>query len=421
MEFDEAKAALKNGYLTAGLELVDEHSEELFFKYRDLLFRITKEGITEYADSEEFRSTLEVAPVECSICSSTYREQIVQPLDLRRIRPHQLWERGFLFGDSGGDSLYVEISLASTQFVNYFLFDEAYIQLSLERMRMRRRFAKSNSDSKPLDIREQLYIPITIKVYNIPENSTDAALKYSSRVIESCLFELSYLNHITLGLMNEWVIRRREQRDRPFEFGESVRGRQLPLPTANFNPDIIRFYQLGMSSDEPVLQFLAFYQVLEYFFIMVSDEQLYNKLSRQLNDPKFKTTRRHLDNLIKNVVEHKRSTDEKEMLKNVLNKFIDETELIKFIQAYEDHLGDKLYSKKRSIFGEEVEVRLESGHVMGNVAKSIKAVRDALVHSSDRYERRPRHIPFSKTTEIVKQEIPLIKFLAEKVIIASAT
>ena len=144
-----------------------------------------------------------------------------------------------------------------------------------------------------------------------------------------------------------------------------------------------------MSSDEPVLQFLAFYQVLEYFFIMVSDEQLYNKLSRQLNDPKFKTTRRHLDNLIKNVVEHKRSTDEKEMLKNVLNKFIDETELIKFIQAYEDHLGDKLYSKKRSIFGEEVEVRLESGHVMGNVAKSIKAVRDALVHSSDRYERRP--------------------------------
>ena len=200
MGFDEAKAALKNGYLTAGFELVDEHSEELFFKYRDLLFRITKEGITEYADSEEFRSTLEAAPVECSICSSTYREQIVQPLDLRRIRPHQLWERGFLFGDSGGDSLYVEISLASTQFVNYFLFDEAYIQLSLERMRMRRRFAKSNSDSKPLDIREQLYIPITIKVYNIPENSTDAALKYSSRVIESCLFELSYLSHITLGL-----------------------------------------------------------------------------------------------------------------------------------------------------------------------------------------------------------------------------
>lgn len=109
------------------------------------------------------------------------------------------------------------------------------------------------------------------------------------------------------------------------------------------------------------------------------------------------------------------------MLKNVLNKFVDETELMDFINSYEKHIEDKLYTKKHTRFGEEIEVKLEKGHVIGNVAKIIKTIRNALVHSSDTYERNLRHVPFSKSTEIVKREIPLVKFLAERVIIASAT
>ena len=109
------------------------------------------------------------------------------------------------------------------------------------------------------------------------------------------------------------------------------------------------------------------------------------------------------------------------MLKNVLNKFVDETELMDFINSYEKHIEYNLYTKKRVRFGEEIEVKLEKSHVIGNVAKIIKTIRNALVHSSDSYERNPRHVPFSKSTEIVKREIPLIKFLAERVIITSAT
>lgn len=420
MEFNEAKAVLKKGYLAAGLELVDEESEGLIFKYRDVLFRIIKEDITEYASSEKFRFSLKVAPVECGICSPTYREQIVQPLWPGGRYPLWIRDRKFVFGDHNADRLHVEIDTASMQFINYFRFDEAYLQLCLRR-RMRSPILRHTSDSKPSDIREYLYMPSTIRVYNIPETSTEMALERSSAVIEACLFELAYLKHIPLGLTDEWPIRRRDPRAMPFEFSESVRGNQLPIPAANFNTDIIRFYQLGMSSDVPVLQFLAFYQVLEYFFITISEEQLYNKLTRRLNDPKFETTSRYLDRLIQDVHNHNRSTDETEMLKRVLYKFVDETELIEFIQAYEHYLGDKLYTKRRNLFGEEVEVKLTQGHVMGNVAKTVKAVRNALVHSSDRYERSARHIPFSESTEVVKREIPLVKFLAERVIIASAT
>jgi len=336
---------------------------------------------------------------------------------MKRIRKFSMWQKDrlFVFGNPDGESLYVEIGPASKFFIHFFRFDKTYIQNSLGRTSVLFR------QSEMSDIRNHLYVPITIRIHNIPETSIKAALSHTSPIIESCLFELSYLKHIQVRLSEEWPNKeRRLQKAERFEFGEQIRGNKLSLPTARFNSDIVSFYHLGMSNDIPVLQFLAFYQVLEYYFVSVSDEQLYSKLSRQLKDPKFNTTPQNLDRLIQEVLDHGHITDEVEMLKNVLNKFIDEAELIEFIKAYEDYLGEKPYTKKRDVFGEEIEIKLAKGHVFGNVAKTIKTVRNALVHSSDSYGRSARHIPFSKSTEIVKREIPLVKFLAERIIIASA-
>ena len=159
---------------------------------------------------------------------------------------------------------------------------------------------------------------------------------------------------ITLSLDEEWP--RRQPRVRPFQFGERFDGFELPLPRVNFNSDTIRFYQRGMSTDDPVIQFLSFYQVLEYYFVSISEEQLYTKLSQRINDLKFSTSPRNLDRLIQDTLTHKRETDETEMLKNVLIRFVDEDEIIEFIKAYEEYLDDNLYTKKRTIFGEAVEI-----------------------------------------------------------------
>ena len=174
-----------------------------------------------------------------------------------------------------------------------------------------------------------------------------------------------------------------------------------------------------MSTDDPVIQFLSFYQVLEYYFVSISEEQLYTKLSQRINDLKFSTSPRNLDRLIQDTLTHKRETDETEMLKNVLIRFVDEDEIIEFIKAYEEYLDDNLYTKKRTIFGEAVEIWLNPGHVTGNLAKRIKIIRNALVHSSDRYERQQRYIPTYGSEKMIRNEIPLLRFFAEKVIIGS--
>jgi hypothetical protein len=138
-----------------------------------------------------------------------------------------------------------------------------------------------------------------------------------------------------------------------------------------------------------------------------------------VNDPLFSAKPKHLDKVIQATLNHKRESDETEMLRLVISKHLDESELIAFIGAYEGHLGDKWYTKKRKLFGEENEVRATSGHVLGNVAKRVKLIRNALVHSSDRYNRQENFVPTRAAEMEILKEVPLVKYLAEKVIIAS--
>jgi len=141
-----------------------------------------------------------------------------------------------------------------------------------------------------------------------------------------------------------------------------------------------------------------------------------------LNDPLFdSTSSKSFDKLIQEIEGHKKITDERKKLTLVLTKYIDENELIKFLKAYEEFLGEKYLNKQKDIFGVKRSLSLAPGYVFGNAVKLIKTIRNALVHSSDCYERQERHVPFSESTEIIKREIPLVKFLAEKVITHSAS
>lgn len=414
MDFDDAKDFLKNAYLQAGLSLADEHRKELFFDppRGETPIRVSEQEIREYAEFEHLRSTFQKLPTECSMCSSTYREHIVTWYDARRYLGPR--ERRFVFGEPSDEDLYAEVGPATESFVNFFRCDEAYCQSLIQRMR--RSYGRRPDQST--DMSAVLYRPVSVRVYNLQEQSVEAAIKRSSQVIDACLFELSYLKNLTLRLEEEWP--RRLPRVRPFRFGEAFSGDQLPLPDVRFNPDIVRFYQRGMGTRDPVDQFLAFYHVLEYHFVSVSDAQLYTKLSRRINDPGFSTSSQNLDRVIQDTLNHRRETDETEMLKLVLKEYVEEADLIEFIEAYEEYLDDKLYTKKRTMFGESIEVRLSPSHVAGNLAKRIKAIRNALVHASDRYGRQQRYIPTAKGENVMRREIPLMKYLAERVITASA-
>ena len=417
----ESKDVLKEGYLKAGLKLESESLDTLYFDYEGGKIKIEKEDIKNYRKFYNLKLKYQTEPCECSIMNTNYREQIVSFLNLRNriFRRHR--KNIFIFGDKSTDEVYLEISSASDDFVNHFRFQEQYLEQCLPMFEL--------CGDEDIDIDEQyeemfgnLYRPVTIKAFNLNESSLETATTKSTDLIDRCLFSISSLKENPVELLEEWLTRKKGvNSSKDFVFGERIRGNTLPIPKIKLNPVLIRFHQQATSTDIPSLKYLAYYQILEYFFVKVADEQLYNSLSRRINDLKFKTSSSNLDKIINDVTNHKRDNDETEMMKNVMKKYINEDNLIEFIKTYETYLDKKIYTSKRVVFGTSIAATaLNTGHIFGNISKTIKAIRNALVHSSDRYERNARYIPYSKIgTKLIQDELPLIKFLAEKLIISS--
>jgi hypothetical protein len=417
MNIQEAFDYFKRQYVALKFELTDEHLEsyELFFKTKSMhteTLSIKKEELNEYITYEPQFSVFKNIPVECSICSTEYREQVVDYMDIFQKRFLFSRDINFSFGDDKG--IHLEVSPASALFCHYFRFNESYLQIAY----IRGRNIYLSSEREENFHCELYYRPLTIKVYGQKETNPEVFVKKSNALIETCLFELAYLKNTNLAIEDDWS--KKSLHSKQFVFGNKYEGNNLPIPKTSYNSEVIKFYQKGMTITDAAYKFLSFYQVLEYYFVIVSDENLYSKLARRISDPKFSIDEKSLDKIIQDTIEHKRETDETEMLKLVLIKYVDPKDIIEFINEYEEYLQEAIYTKKREIFGIESEIKLEESHIIGNISKRIKAIRNCLVHSSDRYDRKERYLPTARSEVMLKKEIPLLKILVEKVIIGSS-
>jgi hypothetical protein len=148
---------------------------------------------------------------------------------------------------------------------------------------------------------------------------------------------------------------------------------------------------------------------------------LFSAVRSQLNDPAFQANYDNVSKLVATIKRNDYTADERQMLRDVLIKYVPEEDYIEFIKKCEDDRGEKLYSgTKQLIFGEQLSIKLDKGHALANTASLLKHIRNALVHSSDRYSRDECFLPFSESEEIVVKYLPLVQYLAEKVIFATA-
>lgn len=325
-------------------------------------------------------------------------------------------ERVICFGDPNADEPYVEIGAPTALYRNFYRDKGDQFPFFQERLVRRMGLGRTNSASG------MFRGILTARVHNLTDDWDDTSLKKSKEMIEGCLFELTYLKEIAFDLKSNWPISFSERRrERPFRPDHRHVGDQFPLKSMRYDRNVTRFYQRAVSTDDAYTSFISFYHILEYFFISVSDAKLYNRLERIVNDPAFSARRKQLDRIITSVDEHTRESDETEMLKGVLAEFVEEDDLLEFLNRYEAHLEEKLYTEKASCFGYELEkMTFRSGHLFGPLAKRIKTIRNALIHSSDRYERKDRYVPGEEASRMLTRELPLLRFLAEKVIIATA-
>ena len=262
---------------------------------------------------------------------------------------------------------------------------------------------------------EEIFVsPVTAEYASAKKIDKALLVDRGMKAIKASLFKLS------LSLGECWELRETMPSMRsvaPAKLDEP----DTTIPNANYHDDLVKFYKVARSSVFPSQQFLSFYHVLEYNFLRVSDEILHTSVKSLINSTEFNASYQNVNKLIAILKKNDSSTDETEMLKAVLKKYVDEDDLIELIRSLEKSRGSAIYTDtKKRIFGEQAFIKAENGHALTNTAKVIKQLRNALVHSSDRYNREECFLPLSSSETIIMEYIPILRFLAEKVIFATA-
>jgi hypothetical protein len=234
------------------------------------------------------------------------------------------------------------------------------------------------------------------------------------------LFQIAY--NLDISLVPQRLIEEMVRSGRINRMRRS-RTEEIDPPRRVYNEDLVQHYLLAVSTENPVIEYLSYYHVLEYFFESVFNDDLVNTVRDSITDPGFSYKRKkdisQLISSIKKSLQIRSETitfSQAEALRLCIERFVSMPDLIDKLNAYNDALLDFYKSSKVEFSsGVEVDLRsLDSAAVTKALAKRIYSTRNSLVHSKK--VERSKYTPFKDDRALAK-EVPLLRFISEMVIV----
>lgn len=261
---------------------------------------------------------------------------------------------------------------------------------------------------------------ITLRI----ESNTSRAHNYWQPYAESFLFHLGY--NLDIAVMPESSF---EDLAGPSRIQSMRRSspKDMDAPRRHYVPDLVHHYRLGVSAESPMLEYLSYYHVAEHYFENVYHDDLITKVQNLITGPGFSHRRKQdVQSLIRNVTKAVQLRDgelginsEESALNLTLQKYVDLTELRNDLAGYDSDLVEH-YSEHKVSFADAGIVNLTAADKVAAfkaLAGRIYKTRNALVHSKE--GGKAKFTPFADDGEL-SREIPLIRFIAERIIIATS-
>lgn len=197
------------------------------------------------------------------------------------------------------------------------------------------------------------------------------------------------------------------------------------VPHREYRNDVIDYYRLALSSNDPYIKFISFYHIIEYFYDEIFKQRIIDDLQDKLTQPDFSYKNgEKLYNIAKFIKNRMKMNDELgngnelESLRFVLEEFVN----IEDLKVKLNNIDKKIvtyYNEKKVSFCKAPTVQwADSKGVYTSISKRIYSVRNALIHSKSG-KNDERYKPY-KDEKSLQMEIPLIKVIAEMVIISSS-
>jgi len=193
----------------------------------------------------------------------------------------------------------------------------------------------------------------TLKILGLTPRRHDEALSTLEDAAAAFFFELDLKRNIAMKLSRARVLTR-PVRARSFHGAQAA---PLSVPRRKYSNEAVSLYTYGRSaSGMPLLQFLAFYQCIEYYFPQYWNAELIARMRRALNDPRFNPDEDpHVGRLLQIAGSRGRTgASEREQLRTTVDACVDPDEIAEFIGENEAAL---------------TELTMRSGGLTGNAAK----------------------------------------------------
>ncbi|WP_152999035.1 hypothetical protein [Curtobacterium oceanosedimentum] len=180
------------------------------------------------------------------------------------------------------------------------------------------------------------------------------------------------------------------------------------------------YWYASTASEFPLVQFLAYYQILEHNFYRFSRISSIRKARNLLRDPRFSTTNdQDLMGLVAAVEAPSSRKREIELLADTLEQCVDIGHLRSFLES---EGGKSLTLRKQSLRGVKP-IDTSSDNIFSSTASMVYALRNRIVHAKDYDDKGDIEAltPTSPDTLHIRPALELLQMLAQSAIIGSAS
>ena len=263
---------------------------------------------------------------------------------------------------------------------------------------------------------------ITLKITGCVVSTHDQAALLLRKVADAAFFQIDLLVDTPLSLEKE---RKRMPPGRRSKIAVSLAA-DIQYPKTEFDEAPISLYWYGRSaSGMPLLQFLAFYQVLEFYYPTYSEAETRRKLKSILKDPVFRGDRdADIGRLLTAIHVNKSGAygDERSQLRATIMECIEADALRGFLSSDPERL-DFYSARSKTNPYHKIPIATPTADLRGDVAERIYNIRCKIVHT--KFDGRDNDLelllPFSKEADLLVFDIELAQYLAQQVLIAASS
>jgi hypothetical protein len=262
--------------------------------------------------------------------------------------------------------------------------------------------------------------PIYLRIEGIGITEHDKAVNLLEDISNSVFMQIDFRFDTPLAIARDRAALRRSIR----RAGRLDEDSQLTYPRFSYDPSPSSLYWYARSATSmPLLQFLAFYQCIEFFFPRYSRQEAISRIKNALKDPTFDPNRDScIDAILNATLEDRRGSllEERKQLGATLKHCVDPVALQDFFNDTDER--KRYFSTDYKKISDKRIVATDEGTIVEQTAARIYDIRCKVVHTknADGRENDLMILPFSKEEDLLADDVELARFLAQKVLIASS-